>query len=143
MGATAIPAGERMSRAPLWRDALGAFLRRERLAQGRILSDVAGEADVSTQYLSEIERGRKEPSSEILGSVADALGLSLLDVAAGVASELGAVPSGARSDASAHAVRRAPVLDLTVARSRAGGSPQGASSGASGAGQPRSILLAA
>lgn len=55
-------------------------LRGERLEQERILTEVAATAGVSPQYLSEIERGRKEPSSEILGSVAEALGLGLFDV---------------------------------------------------------------
>ncbi|MET0726067.1 MAG: helix-turn-helix transcriptional regulator [Leifsonia sp.] len=75
---------ERARRQPLWRDLVGAFLRQTRTEQERILADVAGAAGVSTQYLSEIERGRKEPSSEILGAVADALGLTLHDIAAGV-----------------------------------------------------------
>ncbi|WP_235492670.1 MULTISPECIES: helix-turn-helix domain-containing protein [unclassified Leifsonia] len=71
-------------REPLWRDLVGAFLRERRTEQHRILADVASSAGVSTQYLSEIERGRKEPSSEILGAVAEALGLTLHDIAAGV-----------------------------------------------------------
>nr|WP_235483260.1 helix-turn-helix transcriptional regulator [Leifsonia sp. Leaf325] len=71
-------------REPLWRDLVGAFLRQTRAEQHRILADVASAAGVSTQYLSEIERGRKEPSSEILGAVAEALGLTLHDIAAGV-----------------------------------------------------------
>jgi len=65
---------------PLWRHVLGEVLRGERLDQERILTEVAATAGVSPQYLSEIERGRKEPSSEILGSVAEALGLGLFDV---------------------------------------------------------------
>ncbi len=65
---------------PLWRHVLGEVLRGERLDQERILTEVAATAGVSPQYLSEIERGRKEPSSEILGSVAEALGLELFDV---------------------------------------------------------------
>ncbi len=65
---------------PLWRHVVGEVLRSERLEQERILTEVAATAGVSPQYLSEIERGRKEPSSEVLGSVADALGLGLLDV---------------------------------------------------------------
>lgn len=102
-------------RTPLWREALGAYLRRERLAQERILADVAGVADVSTQYLSEIERGRKEPSSEILAAVAEALGLTLLDVAAGVAAEL------AREERRVErtAARPLVVLDLTAGGRRA------------------------
>lgn len=95
------------TRRPLWREALGAFLRRERLAQERILTDVASAAGVSTQYLSEIERGRKEPSSEILAAVTEALGLTLLDVAAGVAGELG-------RDEVRVAPRPVVVLDLTA-----------------------------
>ncbi|WP_081906647.1 MULTISPECIES: helix-turn-helix transcriptional regulator [Actinomycetes] len=70
---------------PLWRDVLGTYLRDVRGEQGRILTGVAAEAGVSPQYLSEIERGRKEPSSEILSAVAGALGLTLLDITKGVA----------------------------------------------------------
>lgn len=73
---------------PLWRDLVGARLRQERQRQGRRLVDVAERAGVSTQYLSEIERGRKEPSSEIVAAVGSALGLSLLDLTAGVARTL-------------------------------------------------------
>jgi transcriptional regulator with XRE-family HTH domain len=69
---------------PLWREALGHELREERHRQERTLADVADESGVSTQYLSEIERGRKEPSSEILGAVSGALGLRLVDLTARV-----------------------------------------------------------
>jgi transcriptional regulator with XRE-family HTH domain len=75
---------------PLWRHVLGEVLRGERLDQERILTEVAATAGVSPQYLSEIERGRKEPSSEILGSVADALGLELFEVVRRVGDRLGA-----------------------------------------------------
>ncbi|MGW9629703.1 helix-turn-helix domain-containing protein [Agromyces sp. NPDC055520] len=74
---------------PLWRHALGGVLRRERQVQERILTEVAAAAGVSPQYLSEIERGRKEPSSEVLGSVAEALGLDLVDVVQRVGATLG------------------------------------------------------
>lgn len=80
--------GPRRSK-PLWRDVLGEVLRGERLDQQRILTEVAAAAGVSPQYLSEIERGRKEPSSEILGSVADALGLDLFGVVHRVTERLG------------------------------------------------------
>ncbi|GAB3263863.1 helix-turn-helix domain-containing protein [Nocardioides dilutus] len=76
---------------PLWREAVGRELREERCAVGRTLADVAEQAGVSTQYLSEIERGRKEPSSEVLQAVAGALGLRLLDLTARVARRLGQV----------------------------------------------------
>jgi transcriptional regulator with XRE-family HTH domain len=81
--------GPRASK-PLWRHVLGEVLREERLVQERILTEVAAAAGVSPQYLSEIERGRKEPSSEILGSVADALELELFDVVHRVGERLGA-----------------------------------------------------
>jgi transcriptional regulator with XRE-family HTH domain len=67
-------------REPLWREAVGRELRDERQGAGRTLADVAEQAGVSTQYLSEIERGRKEPSSEVVQAVAGALGLRLVDV---------------------------------------------------------------
>jgi transcriptional regulator with XRE-family HTH domain len=88
---------ERVDRPePLWREAVGAELRRERLAAGRTLGDVAERAGLSVQYLSEMERGLKDPSSELLGAVAGALGLHLLDLTVRVSRTLHATtrPSG-------------------------------------------------
>jgi hypothetical protein len=68
------------SREPLWRDLVGDVLRRERLAQERTLKDVADAARISMPYLSELERGRKEGSSEVLAAAARALGLGLTDL---------------------------------------------------------------
>ncbi|MEV0224498.1 helix-turn-helix transcriptional regulator [Streptomyces sp. NPDC050704] len=65
---------------PLWRDVVGDVLRRERLAQERTLKDVADAARISMPYLSELERGRKEASSEVLAAAAHALGLALADL---------------------------------------------------------------
>ena len=79
---------------PLWREAVGQELREERHRQERTLADVAEESGVSTQYLSEVERGRKEPSSEILGAVSGALGLRLVDLTARITRTLAAVPRG-------------------------------------------------
>lgn len=76
---------------PLWREAVGEQLRAERLRQERTLVDVAGRAGISTQYLSEIERGRKEPSSEILGAVAGALGLRVAELAGRVSRTLAVI----------------------------------------------------
>lgn len=59
---------------------VGDVLRRERLAQERTLKDVAEAARISMPYLSELERGRKEASSEVLAAGARALGLSLADL---------------------------------------------------------------
>lgn len=67
-------------REPLWRDLIGDVLRRERLAQERTLKDVADAARISMPYLSEVERGRKEASSEVLAAAAHALGLGLGDL---------------------------------------------------------------
>ena len=75
---------------PLWREAVGRELRDERAVQRRTLADVAGDAGVSTQYLSEIERGRKEPSSEVIEAVGGALGLRLIDLTTRVSRRLAA-----------------------------------------------------
>ncbi len=66
----------------MWRDVVGDVLRRERLAQERTLKDVADAARISMPYLSELERGRKEASSEVLAAAAHALGLGLADLLA-------------------------------------------------------------
>ncbi|MEU7472611.1 helix-turn-helix transcriptional regulator [Streptomyces sp. NPDC044984] len=67
-------------REPLLRDLVGDVLRSERLAQERTLKDVADAARISLPYLSEVERGRKEASSEVLAAAAQALGLGLGDL---------------------------------------------------------------
>ncbi|PKW28138.1 helix-turn-helix domain-containing protein [Phycicoccus duodecadis] len=64
----------------LLRHELGEVLRETRRAQGRTLRDVAGTAAVSLGYLSEIERGTKEASSELLAAVCDGLGVTLSDL---------------------------------------------------------------
>jgi transcriptional regulator with XRE-family HTH domain len=76
------------AREPLWRHVVGDVLRRERLAQERTLKDVADEARISMPYLSELERGRKEASSEVLAAAARALGLGLADLLALTQGEL-------------------------------------------------------
>lgn len=57
----------------LMRQEIGDVLRDFRLQKGRTLRQVAGDASVALGYLSEVERGQKEASSEILAAVADAL----------------------------------------------------------------------
>ncbi|MFC8697396.1 helix-turn-helix domain-containing protein [Streptomyces parvus] len=76
------PAPRDLPREPLWRDLVGEVLRRERRAQGRTLKDVSEASRISMAYLSEVERGRKEASSEVLAAAAQALGLTLADVLA-------------------------------------------------------------
>ncbi|GAA3596545.1 helix-turn-helix transcriptional regulator [Klugiella xanthotipulae] len=61
----------------LVRQEIGDVLRDFRLQKGRTLRQVAGDASVALGYLSEVERGQKEASSEILAAVADALGTPL------------------------------------------------------------------
>ncbi len=64
----------------LVRQEIGDVLRDTRLRQGRTLRQVASRASVALGYLSEVERGQKEASSEILASVADALDVPLSSV---------------------------------------------------------------
>ncbi|MDN5760682.1 MAG: helix-turn-helix domain-containing protein [Tomitella sp.] len=65
---------------PLWREAVGRQLRDERHRRGERIADVADRAGISPQYLSELERGRKEASSEMLSAVAGALDLTVRDL---------------------------------------------------------------
>ncbi len=66
--------------APLLRNVLGRLLRGRRAALGLTLAEVAQRAGVSTQYLSEVERGLKDASSEMVAAIAGALGMELLEV---------------------------------------------------------------
>lgn len=72
----------------LLREAVGERLRRARADQSRTLRDVSRAARVSLGYLSEVERGRKEASSELLGSICDALDLPLPKLLVTVAGDL-------------------------------------------------------
>lgn len=76
---------------PLWRVVLGDQLRRLRHARGETLAETAGRAGVSPQYLSEVERGLKEPSSEMIAAMAGALDTTLVDLTSGVAQRLQSV----------------------------------------------------
>ncbi len=58
---------------PVLRNELGDVLRDARLGQGKTLRNISSEARVSLGYLSEVERGQKEASSELLASICDAL----------------------------------------------------------------------
>jgi len=61
----------------LLREVIGDVLRQARLSQGRTLREVSDDARVSLGYLSEVERGRKEASSELLGAICGALEVPL------------------------------------------------------------------
>ncbi|WP_106396384.1 helix-turn-helix domain-containing protein [Actinocorallia populi] len=97
---------------PLLRTMLGDVLRRERREQRRTLEDVARAAKISMPYLSEVERGRKEASSEVLAAVCDALRVELSDVLAEVGRGL-----------AADRVHRERVLRLDVALGRRAAQP--------------------
>ncbi|MGI5322611.1 helix-turn-helix domain-containing protein [Actinomadura nitritigenes] len=86
------PAEPRRPAEPLWRDALGRCLRRLRVERGEILTETARRAGVSPQYLSEMERGVKEPSSEMIAAVAGALDVTLADLTLEVATTLLTAP---------------------------------------------------
>lgn len=107
-------------REPLLRDVFGLILRRVRLRQGRTLAEVAREARVSTQYLSEVERGRKEASSEVLGAICAALDVDLPYLLLAARHELAATRPAA------------PVLRLADARHPLAGRPRPQSAGPAG-----------
>jgi XRE family transcriptional regulator, stress-response regulator len=93
--------------ALLLREAIGGTIRRARTERRRTLRDVSRDARVSLGYLSEIERGRKEPSSELLAAICDALALSLPELLDDVADSLR--PEALRPEAiGADTPRRAP-----------------------------------
>jgi transcriptional regulator with XRE-family HTH domain len=75
----------------LLREAIGDRLRHARTNQRRTLREVSRTARVSLGYLSEVERGRKEASSELLAAICEALDLPLSELLHHVASDIGAV----------------------------------------------------
>jgi DNA-binding XRE family transcriptional regulator len=82
------PPQEPPPQEPLWREVLGQRLRALRQEQQETLAETAGRAGISPQYLSEIERGRKEPSSEMIAALAGALGTTLIRLTEQVAGDL-------------------------------------------------------
>jgi len=97
--------------ALLLREALGDSLRRTRVSQSRTLREVSSSARVSLGYLSEIERGRKEASSELLAAICDALAVPLSDVLSDVSESLAdAVP---RRSGMNERVAEVGISDLT------------------------------
>ena len=73
---------------PLWREAIGWRLRRLRQRREATIVEVAVRAGISPQYLSELERGRKDPSSEVLAAVAGALDVAVVDLTTWAATDL-------------------------------------------------------
>jgi transcriptional regulator with XRE-family HTH domain len=72
----------------LLREVIGDVLRRARIDQGRTLRQVSDDARVSLGYLSEVERGRKEASSELLSAICGALDVPLSRVLTDAGQEL-------------------------------------------------------
>lgn len=85
----------------LFRHELGGLLRRRRQERGERLADTAARAGISPQYLSEIERGLKDPSSEMLAAIAGALGTGVGALAVEVGRRLGAARPVLRLDRTA------------------------------------------
>jgi transcriptional regulator with XRE-family HTH domain len=110
---------------PLVREVIGDVLRQARTSQGRTLREVSDSARVSLGYLSEVERGRKEPSSELLNAICDALEVPLsavlTDAGELMASEERAARSAPSTAASAATIDAStkvvipPVASLAVA----------------------------
>jgi transcriptional regulator with XRE-family HTH domain len=79
----------------LLRSYLGSTLRNARVAQGRTLRDVAKSARVSLGYLSEVERGQKEASSELILAICTALDLTLSTLLLDIATQVKSVETPA------------------------------------------------
>ena len=76
------------------RHVIGDELRRRRQDQGRTLRDVSAAASVSLGYLSEVERGQKEASSELLAAICGALDVPLSDVLSSVTMNIAKAEDG-------------------------------------------------
>jgi transcriptional regulator with XRE-family HTH domain len=105
----------------LLRTQLGNTLRGHRLRQRRTLRDVSGAARVSLGYLSEVERGQKEASSELLASICDALEVELADLLAEVSSELRGADGGRNPAAVRPLAPSAPAADAPAVESAESG----------------------
>jgi len=73
---------------PLWREVLGSRLRALRTERDETLAQTAERAGISPQYLSEVDRGRKEASSEMIAALAGALDTTVADLMTGAAEDL-------------------------------------------------------
>ncbi|ALV32910.1 helix-turn-helix domain-containing protein [Streptomyces sp. NPDC059690] len=93
----------------LLRRLLGDVLRRQRQRQGRTLREVSSSARVSLGYLSEVERGQKEASSELLAAICDALDVRMSELMREVSDEL-ALAELAQSAAAASPAPVRPML---------------------------------
>lgn len=102
------------------REVIGGELRRRRQDQGRTLRDVSSTARVSLGYLSEVERGQKEASSELLSAICAALEAPMSTVLADAARKVAALE---RKDKPNDFVSARVVLPSETARAPYGGVP--------------------
>lgn len=93
----------------LLREVIGDVLRRQRVEQGRTLREVSDTARVSLGYLSEVERGRKEASSELLSAICGALDVPLSHLLTEAGGELAHQESGAAASEA-----RASSIDVST-----------------------------
>ncbi|MEV6321773.1 helix-turn-helix transcriptional regulator [Nocardia sp. NPDC051787] len=128
----------------LLREAIGDSLRRARLAQNRTLREVSTSARVSLGYLSEVERGRKEASSELLAAICEALDVPLSRVLWDVSTIMAGadgLPVGAPAEEAAAPAVAEP--EQTAAEPAGAAEPASASASMSAAGvSPRPLPLA-
>jgi transcriptional regulator with XRE-family HTH domain len=99
---------------PLLRELVGAALREERRRQDLTLARLAEASGVSMQHVSDVERGRKDPSSEVLAALTGALGISVFDIGRRV--HLAAVPRDEEDPRESRRDVRQPVLHRGTAR---------------------------
>ncbi|MET7384128.1 helix-turn-helix transcriptional regulator [Streptomyces sp. NPDC005385] len=102
----------------LLRRLLGDVLRRQRQRQGRTLREVSSSARVSLGYLSEVERGQKEASSELLSAICDALDVRMSELMREVSDELALAElaqSAAATEPVSAPVRRPMLNSVSVA----------------------------
>lgn len=63
-----------------FRQALGEVVREQRLAQGRSMRSITDEGFIAIGYLSEVERGHKDPSSQVIEAIANGLGVEAYEL---------------------------------------------------------------
>src|SRR5262245_57938987 len=108
----------------LLRKVIGDALRARRLSQHRTLREVSTAANVSLGYLSEIERGHKEASSELLASICDALGTPLSQMLGDVSATFALAEQMERAFAPEPAMAGAAEAEPAAAASAASSTPE-------------------
>jgi len=102
----------------IFRRLLGEVLRTQRMRQGRTLRQLSADAQVSLGYISEIERGQKEASSELLASICAALDVPLSEI-------LGEVSDAVALEEAALDIASTPLAIRSTARPSGSGASSG------------------